>query len=96
MPLLQSPINSQLIYEITPKISDDIIIRESHKNSDQHMDNLTTHAFLSHKRTSAQGVAGIAIIASETDQQAAFTPNLQKNINFSLILKPLSIYTIYN
>ena len=61
LPLEQSPINTQLATEISPKIGDEIIRQESFKNPKQKVDKLPTHAFLSHKRTSAQGVAGIAI-----------------------------------
>jgi hypothetical protein len=58
LPLTVSPINTQLLHEINPKIGESIMFREWFAVEEQHRDNLVTHAFLSHKRTSAQGVAG--------------------------------------
>ena len=92
--LLQSSINTQLVHEITPKLSDEILLHEGDKNGAKNLESLITHAFLSHKRTSAQGVAGTAQYTNSTHFKGRIYTELKND--YTLFLDSEAKFNLHN
>jgi hypothetical protein len=90
--LVQTPLNSRLIFSLRNG-AEVIVTKEQKFGGLNNIEEVTTHAFLSHKRSSAQGVAGRIFQELKTEYKIFLDSEASFNLhNLQLIVKYTGLF----